>query len=46
MIDLSRALNDIRIDAEGKKAFVGGGARWKDVDEAAIVHGLAAVSMV
>ncbi|KAH7104901.1 FAD-binding domain-containing protein [Auriculariales sp. MPI-PUGE-AT-0066] len=43
VIDLSRYLNGVRIDAEGKRAYVAGGAVWKTVDEEAIKHGLAAV---
>lgn len=43
VIDLSRHLNNVRIDAENQLAYVGGGALWKDVDAEAIKHGLAAV---
>lgn len=44
VIDLSRHLNTVDIDAEKKVARVGGGALWADVDKATIVHGLAAVA--
>jgi FAD/FMN-containing dehydrogenase len=44
VIDLSRHLNGVRIDAENKLAYVGGGAIWESVDKAAIEHGLAAVA--
>ena len=43
VIDLSRHLSLVRIDAEARLAYVGGGAVWKDVDTAAIKHGLATV---
>lgn len=43
VIDLSRYLNGVRIDADKKLAYVGGGAIWETVDKAAIQHGLAAV---
>jgi FAD/FMN-containing dehydrogenase len=43
VIDLSRHVNTVRIDAEKKLAFVGGGAIWESVDKAAIEHGLATV---
>ena len=43
VIDLSRHLNGVRIDAEKKLGYVGGGAVWADVDKAAIQHGLASV---
>lgn len=44
VIDLSRHVNRVRIDAEKKLAYVGGGALWGSVDKAAIEHGLAAVA--
>ncbi len=44
IIDLSRHLNVVRIDAEAKRAYIGGGAIWETVDKAAIVHGLASVA--
>jgi FAD/FMN-containing dehydrogenase len=44
VIDLSRYLNGVRIDPEGKLAYTGGGALWSTVDKAAIEHGLASVA--
>ena len=41
VIDLSRYLNQCRVDAQNKLAYVGGGALWEAVDRAAIQHGLA-----
>jgi FAD/FMN-containing dehydrogenase len=46
VIDLSRHLRGVRVDAENKLAYVGGGAIWADFDKAAIEHGLAGVSGV
>ncbi|CAE6468836.1 unnamed protein product [Rhizoctonia solani] len=43
VIDLSKHFTHVRIDPTNRIAFVGGGAVWKDVDEAAIRHSLAAV---
>ncbi|CAE7225826.1 unnamed protein product [Rhizoctonia solani] len=43
VIDLSKHFTQVRIDPNNRIAFVGGGAVWKDVDEAAIRYGLAAV---
>jgi len=43
VIDLSRHLNGVRVDAENKLAYVGGGAIWADFDQATIKHGLAGV---
>ncbi|KDN35122.1 hypothetical protein RSAG8_11855, partial [Rhizoctonia solani AG-8 WAC10335] len=43
VIDLSKHFTQVRIDPTNRIAFVGGGAVWKDVDEAAIRYGLAAV---
>ncbi|KAI9067669.1 FAD-binding domain-containing protein [Trametes sanguinea] len=43
VIDLSKYLNDAKIDPEKKLAYVGGGALWETVDKAAIQHGLATV---
>ncbi|MFZ7126653.1 MAG: FAD-binding oxidoreductase [Desulfobacterales bacterium] len=37
-------LKSVAIDAAGRKARVGGGVRWRDVIEAAYLHGLAPVS--
>jgi hypothetical protein len=42
VIDLTR-LNSVTVNPESKTATVGGGAVWKDVDEALATHGLAAV---
>jgi hypothetical protein len=44
LIDLGKCVNGVRVDVDGRKGYVGGGAVWKDVDEACIVHGLATVS--
>ncbi|KAI0047616.1 FAD-binding domain-containing protein [Auriscalpium vulgare] len=44
VVDLSRHLNRVRIDPEGKLAYVGGGALWSDVNGAAIKHGLVMTS--
>ncbi|KIM83118.1 hypothetical protein PILCRDRAFT_69894 [Piloderma croceum F 1598] len=43
VIDLSRHVNGVRVDAENKLAYVGGGALWADFDQATIKHGLAGV---
>ncbi|KAL5530241.1 hypothetical protein ACEPAF_6498 [Sanghuangporus sanghuang] len=43
VIDLSRYVNECRVDPERKLAYVGGGAIWKTVDETAIKHSLATV---
>ncbi|OSC98710.1 FAD-binding domain-containing protein [Trametes coccinea BRFM310] len=43
VIDLSRYLNEAKIDPEKRLAYVGGGATWETVDKAAIQHGLATV---
>lgn len=43
VIDLSKYLNGVKIDADNKLGYVGGGAIWQTVDEAAIAHGLATV---
>ncbi|KAL4863969.1 hypothetical protein BDV12DRAFT_206079 [Aspergillus spectabilis] len=42
VIDLSR-LNSVSVNTTDKTVTVGGGATWKDVDEAAAEYGLAAV---
>ncbi|KAG8711395.1 hypothetical protein FRC09_020634 [Ceratobasidium sp. 395] len=39
VVDLEPHLHDVRIDAEHKLAYVGGGALWKHVDQAAAEHG-------
>jgi FAD/FMN-containing dehydrogenase len=44
VIDLSRHINRVKIDAAKKLAYVGGGAVWGDLDKAAIEHGLAGVA--
>ncbi|KAG9077286.1 hypothetical protein FRC06_008999, partial [Ceratobasidium sp. 370] len=46
VIDLQPHMQDVRIDAENRLAYVGGGALWRHVDEAAIEHGLAPVAGV
>ncbi|CAE6432007.1 unnamed protein product [Rhizoctonia solani] len=43
VIDLSKHFTQVRVDPVNRIAFVGGGAIWRDVDEAAIRYGLAAV---
>ncbi|KAF6742867.1 FAD binding domain-containing protein [Ephemerocybe angulata] len=43
VIDLSRYLQGVRVDAKEKLAYVGGGALWKHVDAEAIKYGLATV---
>src|SRR5436305_1426712 len=40
VIDLSR-MNDVRVDPAGRRAIVGGGAVWADVDHETQAHGLA-----
>ncbi|KAI0048845.1 FAD-binding domain-containing protein [Auriscalpium vulgare] len=44
VIDLSRYINSVRIDPETKLGYVGGGALWRDINGAAIKHGLAMTS--
>jgi FAD/FMN-containing dehydrogenase len=43
VIDLSRYLNGVTIDAEKQLAYIGGGALWETVDKTAIEYGLASV---
>ncbi|KAH8102185.1 hypothetical protein BXZ70DRAFT_58556 [Cristinia sonorae] len=43
VIDLSRYLNKVTVDADKKLAYVGGGSLWKTVDEECMKHGLATV---
>jgi FAD/FMN-containing dehydrogenase len=43
VIDLSRYFCGTKVDPEKKLAYIGGGAVWKEVDEAAMEHGLATV---
>ncbi|KAF5340312.1 hypothetical protein D9611_007881 [Ephemerocybe angulata] len=43
VIDLKRHINYVRIDAEKKLGYVGGGAIWAQVDQEAIKYGLATV---
>ncbi|KAH6909364.1 FAD binding domain-containing protein [Coprinopsis sp. MPI-PUGE-AT-0042] len=43
VVDLGKYLKQVRVDAEAKLAYIGGGAIWKDVDEEAIKYGLATV---
>jgi hypothetical protein len=40
VIDLS-PMNDVRVDATAHRATAGGGAVWRDVDQASQIHGLA-----
>ncbi|TCD68008.1 hypothetical protein EIP91_011677 [Steccherinum ochraceum] len=44
VIDLSRFLNGVTVDPRKKLAYVGGGALWRDVNEATIKHGLVTVA--
>lgn len=44
VIDLSRYLDQVRVDPKREVAHVGGGALWGTVDKAAIKHGLASVA--
>ena len=44
VIDLSKYLNQVKVDPEQKLAYVGGGALWETVEKEAIKHGLATVS--
>ena len=43
VIDLSRYLTTVTVDAEKRLAYAGGGALWEAVDKASIAHGLATV---
>jgi FAD/FMN-containing dehydrogenase len=40
VIDLAE-LNEVQVDVESRRAFAGGGTRWKDFDAATQQHGLA-----
>ena len=40
VLDLAQ-LNDVHVDAKSRRAFAGGGTRWKDFDAATQQHGLA-----
>jgi FAD/FMN-containing dehydrogenase len=40
VLDLSQ-LNDVEVDMKSRRAFAGGGTRWKDFDAATQQHGLA-----
>jgi len=44
VIDLSRYLTTVTVDAEKKLAYAGGGALWEAIDKACIAHGLATVA--
>ena len=41
IIDLSKHLNAVTVDAEKQLGYAGSGANWAAVDQAAIEHGLA-----
>jgi FAD/FMN-containing dehydrogenase len=43
VVDLSRYFRKVRVDAEKRLAYVGGGSLWEDVDKEAIKYGLATV---
>ena len=43
VIDMSRYLNGVTVDAEKRLAHIGGGALWETVDQTAIKYGLATV---
>ncbi|KAK7695635.1 hypothetical protein QCA50_000271 [Cerrena zonata] len=43
VLDLSKYINGVTVDAEKRLGYVGGGAVWKTVDETAIKYGLATV---
>jgi len=43
VIDLSRYVNSVEVDAEKMVVYVGGGATWEAVDKATIEKGLATV---
>ncbi|KAJ3548836.1 hypothetical protein NMY22_g1109 [Coprinellus aureogranulatus] len=43
VIDLSRYLTQVRVDADKRLGYVGGGSVWKTVDAEAMKHGLATV---
>lgn len=44
VIDLSRYMNGVTVDADNKLAYVDGGAIWETVDRETMAHGLAAVA--
>ena len=44
VIDLSRYINTVEVDADKKVAYVGGGAIWETVDKATCAKGLATVA--
>lgn len=44
VVDLSRYLNSVKVDAEKRLGYCGGGALWETVDKTAIEHGLATVA--
>jgi len=43
VIDLSRYITTVTVDAEKRLAYASGGALWEAVDKASIAHGLATV---
>ncbi|QRV92179.1 FAD-binding domain protein [Ceratobasidium sp. AG-Ba] len=46
VLDLESQMNTVRVDAQKRLAYVGGGALWKHVDQAAAEHELAPVAGV
>ena len=44
VIDLSRYVNTVQVDADKKVAYVGGGAIWETVDKATCAKGFATVA--
>lgn len=44
VIDLSRYINGVRVDADKRVAYVGGGAIWETVEKESMRYGLATVA--
>ncbi|KAG8909010.1 hypothetical protein FRB99_000113 [Tulasnella sp. 403] len=44
VIHLGKYMNEVRVDADARLFYVGGGATWRAVDEAGYPHGLATVA--